>query len=236
MVMRKLVVFLVILSTAFATCQDYVNANCQDYVNSAVTEFGVSCVYPQCFGAAARYKEAAFCYSCHGEKATADTYFQKAAQYYLQGKDYMGPAGDYPLTAPSYEYAADMYVELGNPSQASIYYDSAINEYLKIDDQANATAVRAKKAALWQTPPTNTTGQAGLSQNFIIGGIAVIVIIAIAIFIYFRKPAKAAPSPQPPDDEYPDLDLGEPEQPREAQDKSLKEKMRDRIRKKYGLE
>jgi tetratricopeptide (TPR) repeat protein len=224
--MRKLVVFLILLSTVFAACDEY--------VNSAVNDFGYTCVYPQCFGAAGRYKEAAFCYSAEGNTELARTYFQKAADYYLQGTGYLGPAGDYPLRAPSYEYAGDMKVQLGNYPIAKNYYDSAITEYMKVDNFAKVNEVKTKEATMGQTPVVPVTAEATSSQNLYLGAFFfIIAVIALALFFFKRR--------TPPKEEFqpirsePSFKI-EPEEPREQAKESAKEKMRDKIRKKYGLE
>jgi LPXTG-motif cell wall-anchored protein len=223
MMMRKLVVFLVLLSTVFASCDEY--------VTSAVNDFGTSCVYPQCFGAAGRYKEAAFCYWGEGDVSTARIYFQKAADYYLQGISYVGPAGDYPLRAPSYEYAGDMKAELGNYAVAAKYYDAAISEYLKIDNIAKANEVKAKKAALGQPTVAPTTGEATVSQSLLLAGFFFLVaVVALALFFWRRR--------SPPKEDFTPI-VSEPTRPPEEPKESVespKEKMREKIRKKYGLE
>jgi len=229
--MRKLVVFLILLSTVFAACDEY--------VNSAVNDFGYTCVYPQCFGAAGRYKEAAFCYANETNPDfnmdLARTYFQKAAEYYLQGTGYLGPAGDYPLRAPSYEYAGDMKVQLGNYLVAKNYYDSAITEYMKVDNFAKVNEVKTKEATMGQKPVVvPKTAEASSSQNLYFGAFFfIIAVIALALF-FFRKRSPPKEEFQPIRSE-PSFKI-EPEEPREQAKESAKDKMRDKIRKKYGLE
>jgi len=227
--MRKLVVFLVLLSTVFAACGEY--------VNSAVN-YGPTCVYPQCFGAAQFYKEAAFCYANESNPDfnmdLARVYFQKAADYYIQNIVNLPSGGDYPLRAPSYEYAGDMKVQLGNYPVAKNYYDSAITEYMKVDNFAKVNEVKTKEATMGQTPVVPKTAEATTSQNLYLGAFFfIIAIIAITLFFFRRR--------TPPKEEFqpirsePSFKI-EPEEPREQAKESAKEKMRDKIRKKYGLE
>jgi len=228
--MRKLVVFLILLSTVFAACDEY--------VNSAVNDFGYTCVYPQCFGAAGRYKEAAFCYANESNPdfnmSLARVYFQKAAEYYIQNVANLPIGGDYPLRAPSYEYAADMKVQLGNYPIAKNYYDSAITEYMRVDNFAKVNEVKTKEATVGQTPAAPKTAEATSSQNLYLGAFFfIIAIIAIALF-FFRKRSPPKEEFQPISSE-PSFKI-EPEEPREEAKESAKEKMRDKIRKKYGLE
>lgn len=223
--MRKLVAFVLLLSTVFATCDVY--------ISSAESDFGPGCIYPACFGAAARYKEAAFCYKFQGDLSLANTYFKKAADYYLQGTTYIEPGGDYPLRAPSYEYAADMYLELGNLFLAEQYYDQAIKEYMKINDLRGANSVEQKKAALEQTSPPKqqpATGYAVSAESIAIGGL--MIIIAIAFFFYFRK---KPPATQPSKSEFKFAQMKSVEEEPEETRQLPKDKMRDKIRKKYGL-
>jgi tetratricopeptide (TPR) repeat protein len=225
--MRKLVVFLILLSTVFAACDEY--------VSSAVNDFGYTCVYPQCFGAAGRYKEAALCYSVEGNTNLARLYFQKAADYYLQGIGYVGPAGDYPLRAPSYEYAGDMKVQLENYPVAKNYYDAAITEYMKVDNFAKINEVKAKEANMGQKPViAPVTAEATGSQNLYLGAFFfMIAAVALALFFFKRR--------TPPKEEFQPIRSepsfkSEPRESKEPAKESAKEKMRDKIRKKYGLE
>jgi len=229
--MRKLVVFLILLSTAFAACNEYTIL--------AVNKFGSTCVYPQCFGAAGMYKEAAFCYAntnnADFNTDLAKLYFQKAADYYLQGISYVGPAGDYPLRGPSYEYAGDMKVQLGNYAQAAKYYDAAIAEYSLVDNFAKISEVKVKEANMGQKPViAPVTAEATSSQNLYLGALFfMIAVIALAMF-FFRKRA-------PPKEEFQPIRNApsfnaEPRESKEPAKESAREKMRDKIRKKYGLE
>ena len=228
--MRKLVVFLILLSTVFAACDEY--------VNSAVSDFGYTCVYPQCFGAAGRYKEAALCYANESNPDfnmdLARVYFQKAFDYYIQNVANLPTGGDFPLRAPSYEFAGDMKVQLGNFLLAGKYYDAAIAEYLKVNNFAKVNEVKTKEATMGQTPVVPKTAEATTSQNLYLGAFFfIIAIIAITLFFFRRR--------TPPKEEFqpirsePSFKI-EPEEPREQAKESAKEKMRDKIRKKYGLE
>jgi hypothetical protein len=165
-----------------------------------------------------------------GDQQAANAYFQKASDYYLQGITYIGPAGDYPLRAPSFEYAADMQAQLRDSALAAKYYDSAIGEYLKLGDAPAADAAAAKRAAL-SNPPQNATGFSVLAGNFLIG--AVVIVIAIALFIYFRRPGEqpAGVASLPPAR----IESVETEPVSKEPVSSAKEKMRDKIRRKYGL-
>jgi tetratricopeptide (TPR) repeat protein len=228
--MRKLVVFLILLSTVFASCEGY--------VYSAVHDFGSACVYPECFGAAGRYKEAAVCYA---NKSNPDfnmdqarVYFQKAANYYIQNIVNLPIGGDYPLRAPSYEYAGDMTVQMGNYAQAKKYYDAAIAEYMLVDNFVKVSEVRLKDATMGQTPVVPVTAEATSSQNLYLGALFfIIAVIALAMF-FFRKRT-------PPKEEFQPIRSepsfkAEPRESKEPAKDSAKEKMRDKIRKKYGLE
>jgi tetratricopeptide (TPR) repeat protein len=231
--MRKLVVFLIIMSTALASCADYLTATCNDYAISAVSEFGPSCIYPQCFGAAGRYKEAAQCYACQGNSLAANTYYQKAADYYILGITFVGPSGDYPLRAPSFENAGDMVALLGQTDRAAQYYDSALAEYAKIGDTADINLVTAKKTALSQPVQTEApTGEAISAQNLGIGIILIIAVVAIVLFIRMRT-IDEEPIPVPKELVY--TPEHHHEAPKITAKESAKEKMREKIRRKYGL-
>lgn len=232
--MRKLVVFLVLFSTAFAVCTDYTDVVCNSYVVSAAN-LGPTCAYPECFGAAGEYKKAAECYSCANDLSSANIYFQKAADYYLEMAAYMDASGDHPLRAPSYEYAGDMVAQLGNRYLADTYYDSAISEYLKTDNYAKANLVNQKKEALHEVPePEAPTGWVLSGESLAVG--ALVVLIAIVAFVYFRTPQRPE---MPVLQEKPTFKMDAPkkfEAPEDQAKVSAKEKMRDKIRKKYGLE
>ena len=223
--MRKLVVFLMLFSTVFASCEEY--------VTSAVN-YGPTCVYPECFGAAQFYKEAALCYSAEGNTELSRTYLQKAADYYIQNVANLPTGGDYPLRAPSYEYAGDMKVQMGNYVLAKKYYDAAIAEYMLVDNFAKVSEVRLKDATMGQTPVTSVTAEATSSQNLYLGALFfIIAVIALAMF-FFRKRTTPKEEFQPIRSE-PSF-KAEPHEPEEPAKESAKEKMRDKIRKKYGLE
>ncbi len=228
--MRKLVVFLILLSTAFATCGGYV---------ATAVSYGSTCIYPQCFGAAQSYKEAGFCYANESNPdfnmGLARTYFQKAADYYIQNIANLPTGGDYPLRGPSYEYAGDMEVQLGNYVLATKYYDAAIGEYSLVDNFVKISDVQAKLAAMGKPPvTTQATAEASSSQNLYLGAFFfIIAVIALAMFFFRRR--------SPPKEEFQPIESepsfrAEPEEPREPAKESAKEKMRDKIRKKYGLE
>ena len=224
--MRKLVVFLILLSTAFAACDEYV---------SSAVNYGPTCVYPQCFGAAQFYKEAALCYSAEGNTGLSRIYFQKATDYYIQNIANLPTGGDYPLRAPSYEYAGDMKVQLENYPIAKNYYDAAITEYMKVDNFAKVSEIQTKEANMGQKPViAPVTAEAASSQNIYLGALFfIIAVIALAMF-FFRKRT-------PPKEEFQPIRSepsfkAEPEGPKESAKESAKEKLRDKIRKKYGLE
>lgn len=227
--MRKLVVFLMLLSTAFAGCSEYA---------ASAASYGSTCVYPSCFGAAQYYKEAAFCYADEGNpdfnSELARVYFQKATDYYIQNIVNLPTGGDFPLRAPSYEYAGDMKVQLGNFLLASKYYDSAIAEYLKVENFEKVDNVTAKKAMMGQVPVTAPTAEAVVSQDAYLGALFfIIAVIALAMF-FFRKRDAPKEEFQPMSSEP--VFRAEPEAQDNSAKESAKEKMRDKIRKKYGLE
>jgi len=223
-----MVVLLVLLSTVFATGADYVNADCGAYSASAIADFGTSCAYPQCMGAAGRYEEAAQCYAVQGNTGLANEYYAKAADYYLKGKDYLASTGDYPLRAQSYEHAGDMEAMLGQVSLASSYYDSAIAEYLNINQYSNADAVRAKKLSVL-TQSQAATGFSISAGNLAIG--AIVLVAVIGLFLYMRRPQEEErPLPEP----VMPMPIERAEEPMSPK-QSAKDKMRERIRKKYGL-
>jgi len=227
--MRKLVVFLILLSTVFATCDEYV---------SSAVNYGPTCVYPQCFGAAQFYKEAAFCYANNSNPDfnmdRARVYFQKAAEYYTQNVANLPTGGDYPLRAPSYEYAGDMKVQMGNYVLAKKYYDAAIAEYMLVDNFVKVSEVRLKDATMGQTPVVPVTAEATGSQNLYLGAFFfMIAAVALALFFFKRR--------TPPKEEFQPIRSepsfkSEPRESKEPAKESAKEKMRDKIRKKYGLE
>jgi len=217
--MRKLVVFLLVMSAAFATCDEY--------VASAVDNFGNSCTYPSCFGAAGEYSKAALCYLNSGDASGANTYFQKAADYYLEGISYVGPSGDYPLRAQCYEAAGDMLAQLKDFPSASQYYTLAAEEYLKTGKPSDAAEATVKKNSLGM--PKAPTGFVLSSQSLAIG--LVIVIIAIAAFLYSRKPEEEKPVQM----DFSTARVESIERPAEPQQPSAKDKMKEKIRKKYGL-
>jgi tetratricopeptide (TPR) repeat protein len=224
--MRKLVVFLILLSTVFAACDEYV---------SSAVNYGPTCIYPECFGAAQFYKEAAICYSTEGNTELSRIYLQKAADYYIQNVANLPTGGDYPLRAPSYEYAGDMKVKMGNYVLAKKYYDTAITEYMLVDNFAKIGEIQTKEANMGQKPViAPVTAEAASSQNLYLGALFfMIAVIALAMFL-FRKRA-------PPKEEFQPIRSepsfkAEPEAHEESAKESAKEKLRDKIRKKYGLE
>jgi len=226
--MRKLVVLLLLMTTAFASCETY--------VYSATTDFSSPDTYPDCFGAAGRYKEAALCYSSEANANNANMYYKKAAEYYLKGIAYVGPSGDYPLRAPSYEYAGDMEAQIGDKALAANYYDLAASEYLKVEDLAGVNAVNAKKDALTVAPIKEEpqTGFAITSENLALG--VIVVIVALVLFFYIRRPPGVEEAPV----EVESTPIFRTEEPRLEPERdakqNAKDKMRDKIRKKYGLE
>jgi len=226
--MRKLVVLLLMMTTAFAACSDY--------IYSATHDFSSPDTYPDCFGVAARYKEAALCYSGEANLNYADMYYKKAAEYYLKGIAFVGPSGDYPLRAPSYEYAADMEALLGNKVLAANYYDLAASEYLKVEDLAGVDAVNVKKDALTAVPVKEEpqTGFAITGENLALG--IIVVIVAIVLFFYIRRPSRVEEAPVEVES-TPIFRVEEPRlEPKPDAKQNAKDKMRDKIRKKYGLE
>lgn len=226
--MRKLVVLLLVMSTAFATCEAY--------VYSATHDFSSPDTYPDCFGVAGRYKEAALCYSGEVNVNYANLYYKKAAEYYLKGIGYVGSAGDYPLRAPSYEYAGDMEAQLGDKVLAAGYYDQAASEYLKVEDLAGVNKVNAKKDALTTVPIKEEpqTGFAITGENLALG--IMVVIVAVVLFFYIRRPSRVEEAPV----EVKSTPIFRVEEPRSEPlpdaKQNAKDKMRDKIRKKYGLE
>ncbi len=226
--MRKLVVLLLMMTTALASCETY--------VYSATTDFANPGTYPDCFGVAGRYKEAALCYSAEANVNYADMYYKKAAEYYLKGIAYVGVSGDYPLRAPSYEYAGDMEAQLGDKALAASYYDQAASEYLKVEDLAGVNAVNAKKDALTAVPIKEEpqTGFAITGENLALG--LIVVIVAIVLFFYVKRPSRVEEAPVEVES-TPIFRVDEPRaEPKPDAKQNAKDKMRDKIRKKYGLE
>lgn len=246
-------------------CSKYVQTDCgqftqnaQNYTSQATASLDDKTLYTLYIGAADEYDKAGKCSECTG-KTYANSY-NDALTNYFKVPPLLTPGGDFGLRGETYEKIGDAYNALHNTQNATHYYELAEAEYiLESPTDVRLTGLTAKKAALSQAE-TQTQPPAGTDFTTIILSIAVAAGLVVAgLFVYANKdrfrrfphfsyppePRRPEPhEPEPPRREYPSEHKPEPDTtstlektsgPRSSSDNTIKQKLRDKIRGKYGL-
>jgi hypothetical protein len=247
--MRWVLVFLLVLGTVFAQCSSYLSEDA-GYAG-----------YPNDFAAALKYGKTGDCYAATGDMGNARNYWYASANLYVEASKALVSGGDNRLRGLSYEYAADSYYKLGMKADADKYYSLAETQYTSAGLNVELSALEKKIASR----ASNITGQAyALSPLWVIPLFVVFFCIGLAIlFLYWSggterhsvsyEPvhvARAERRAESVEERHveparrhvardipftkPSAPAAKPEQP--TRTLSPKEKMREKIRRKYLLQ
>jgi len=207
--LKKLIVLVLVCASVFANCQ---------IPNEPITDN-----YATNFDYAQELKIAAECFQNEGENAQAISTYKKSIGFFQTSLNYLNSGTDFKLRAGVYEKMGGGYEglvmvdaenELGHQQNADHFYELADIEMNNVPDY-------------W---------------IYIISGIGIIIIILIGFFTFKKKEfkkdfGKVEPTGHSIKVEVPEKRIPEPPKPRTpAQIKlNVKEKYRERLRKKHGL-